>query len=315
MEKIKILLMGFVLLFLVGCEKNTVMTERFFAMDTYMEITVCGTSDIAKAGAEEVKRLEVLLNRDALQSGTVSEETASAIETALYVARETEGAFDPTVAPLTDLWGFYGGNFRVPSADELEQTVAKVDYRRVSLDGNQLDTGDCVLDLGGIGKGFASDRCCELLKRKGVTSAILSLGGNIQTIGRKPDGNLWKIGIADPKNPNETICTLEVENKAAVTSGGYQRNFEQDGKRYHHILNPKTGAPAESELLSVTIIGESATLCDALSTALFVMGFEGAVAFWERKQDFDMILITKDSIYHTSGVTPKDGKKEIRMIQ
>ncbi len=315
MEKIKILLLGLALLFLSGCQKNVAVTEQLFAMDTYMEITVYGDEHAAQKGAEELKRLEGLLNREALTNGTVAEETAQAIKTALVVAHETEGAFDPTVAPLTDLWGFYGGEFSVPSEQELQNTLTQVGYERVSLHGNQLDTGNCVLDLGGIGKGFASDRCCELLKNEGVTSAILSLGGNIQTIGRKPDGSFWRIGIADPQNPNETICTVEVEGKAVVTSGGYQRNFEQNGKQYHHILNPKTGYPAESELLSVTVIGESATMCDALSTALFVMGFDKAVSFWETKKGFDMILITEEIIYHTCGISPKEAMKTLRCLE
>ena len=315
MEKIKILLLGLVFLFLSGCQKNVAVTEQLFAMDTYMEITVYGSSDIAKKGAEELKRLEGLLNREALTNGTLAEETAQVIKTALAVARETEGAFDPTVAPLTDLWGFYGGKFYVPGEQELKQTLTQVGYQKVSLNGNQLDTGNCCLDLGGIGKGFASDRCCELLKTEGVTSGILSLGGNIQTIGRKPDDSLWKIGIADPQKPNETVCSVEVEGKAVVTSGGYQRNFEQNGKEYHHILNPKTGYPAESELLSVTVIGDSATMCDALSTALFVMGLEKAVSYWETKKGFDMVLVTEDDIYHTSGIHPKEAIKTLQCLE
>ncbi len=315
MEKIKILFMSLVLLVLWGCQTNVAVTESLFAMDTYMEITIYGPSEIAKKSVKELERLEGLLNRDALENGTIAEETAQAIETALLVAHETKGAFDPTVAPLTDLWGFYGGNFSVPSEQELQNTLTQVGYQKVSLNGNQLDTGDAVLDLGGIGKGFASDQCCELLKNEGVTSGILSLGGNIQTIGRKPDGSLWKIGIANPKKNNETVCTIEVEEKAVVTSGGYQRKFEQNGKEYHHILNPKTGYPAESELLSVTIIGESGAMCDALSTALFVMGLEKAVSYWEAKKGFDMILVTEEMIYYTPGIDPKEAGKPLRSLE
>ena len=168
MEKIKGLLLAFLLFFLSGCETNATVTERLFAMDTYMEVTICGTSDIAKKGTEELKRLEGLLDREALNNGTVADETAQAIEIALLTARETNGAFDPTVAPLVDLWGFYEGNPCVPNEQELEQALKKVGYEKVSLHGNQLDTGNCSLDLGGIGKGYASDRCFELLKEEGI---------------------------------------------------------------------------------------------------------------------------------------------------
>ncbi|MBE7042226.1 MAG: FAD:protein FMN transferase [Ruminococcaceae bacterium] len=311
MEKIKGFLLVVLVLFLSGCQTSVEVTERLFAMDTYMEITVHGTPEIAKKGAEELKRLEGLLKRDAVKNGKLPKETAFAIQEALDIARETEGAFDPTVAPLSDLWGFYEGEHHVPTEKELKQALSLVDYRQITIEENCLNTGNASLDLGGIGKGFASDYCCRLLKEEGVTSGILSLGGNVQTIGRKADGSMWKIGIANPQNPDEILCFVEVEEKAVVTSGGYQRYFEQAGKRYHHILNPKTGYPAESELLSVTVVGESATQCDALSTALFVMGLEKAVSYWQQENTFEMILVAKDGVYHTPGILPKESKRNL----
>ena len=151
------------------------------------------------------------------------------------------------------------------------------------------------VDLGGIAKGFTSDRVMELFSADGVTSGIISLGGNVQTLGTKPDGSLWRVGIQDPDDSSGIIATIEVADKAVITSGGYQRYFEQDGTTYHHIIDPRTGMPADSGLTSVTIVSDDGTLADGLSTSLFIMGKEAALDYWRAHRDnFDVILVASD---------------------
>ena len=149
------------------------------------------------------------------------------------------------------------------------------------------------VDLGGIAKGYASDKVAELLKEKGVASAIVSLGGNVYGVGTKPDGEKWEVALANPLDANDYCGLISIENQAVVTSGGYQRYFEENGKKYHHIIDPATGYPAESGLLSVTIISDSGTEADVLSTALYVMGLEKALAFWQEHGGFEAIFVTE----------------------
>ena len=159
------------------------------------------------------------------------------------------------------------------------------------------------IDLGAVGKGFTGDLLAEKIKENSVKSALINLGGNVQTIGTKPDGSDWKVGITSPYGEGN-FAVLEISDKAIVTSGGYERYFiGEDGRQYHHILNPETGKPAESGLISVSVIASEGRLCDALSTSLFVMGLEKAENLWKSKNDFDMILVTENGeIYITEGI-------------
>ena len=159
------------------------------------------------------------------------------------------------------------------------------------------------VDLGSVAKGYAGDVLTGLLKANGVKSALLDLGGNIQTVGTKPDGSSWRIGVRDPEDENGYIGVVSVSDKAVVTSGGYERYFEQDGVRYWHILDPETGAPARSGLASVTVVGDSGLLCDALSTALFVMGLDRALEHWRTYRDFEAVFVCEDgSVTVTAGL-------------
>ena len=159
------------------------------------------------------------------------------------------------------------------------------------------------MDLGGIAKGYTSDTVIKLLKDEGVTSAIISLGGNVQTLGTKPDGNLWKVAIQDPFDQNKYVGGVKVSDKAVITSGGYQRYFVKDGVTYEHIVDPKTGKPATSGLSSVTIVTDKGIEGDGLSTALFVMGLDKATEYWRENQDFQAVFITTDGkIYVTEGL-------------
>ncbi len=290
-------------------------SKTIYAMDTVMSIKAYAEdSEVLDKAEDEIKRIEALLTRGSENSEiykinhseetTVSEETAEILRTALEIGYDTDGAFDVSIASVMDLWGFYSQDFYVPADDELAAALKRVDYSRAELDGTTVKTPlDMSLDLGGIAKGYTSDRIMELLSDNGVESAVISLGGNVQTLGNKPDGSEWNVGIIDPFDENEYIGGVKNADKAVITSGGYQRNFEEDGVTYHHIIDPATGYPANSGLSSVTIISDNGIEADALSTALFVLGLEKASEYWRGTKTFEAVFVTdQDEIYITSGL-------------
>lgn len=306
-----------------GKEKSAASNKEYskdvFAMDTYMSLTAYGPhgEEAVTAAVEEVNRLDALwsvssedgevylLNQNG--EGQLSEDSVELMNKAQDLYESTEGAFDVTVYPLMDLWGFTSGDYHVPSKKELSQTLTQVDQSKLTLsgDGNLILGEKQQIDLGGIAKGYTSSKIMEIYKEYGVTSGMVSLGGNVQTLGTKTDGSNWKIGIRDPESKEGDILgVLSISDQAVITSGGYERYFEEDGKTYHHILNPKTGYPADSGLTSVSIVSEDGTLADGLSTALFVMGKEKAISYWrQHKERFDAVLVEEDgSIYVTEGL-------------
>lgn len=307
MHRIKfIAVLGILLLLLSACGKTEV-TVSFFTMDTFLNMRVYGMSskrlEILK---EEALRLENLfsvtrpdseiarLNETGLLMDP-SPETRDLLEKALQIGRETEGALDVTLYPLVREWGFTTGSYQVPAPERIRQLLDLVDYRRVSLSeaAIRLEEG-MALDLGSIAKGYTADYLLARLREEGVTSALLNFGGNVQLIGPRGDGNLWQIAIYNPLDSN-TVGILSLADKAIVTSGGYERHFTgEDGQDYWHILDPATGYPARGGLLSVTVVGEEGWRCDALSTALFVMGPEKAREYWQKHRDFDLVLMTEE---------------------
>ena len=211
------------------------------------------------------------------------------------MAEKTNGTLEPTIYPVLTAWGFTTDNKRVPQSEEITELLKNVDYRRIELSGEELTVPEEMqLDLGAAAKGYTADLITVLLKEQGVNSAILSLGGNIQAIGSRPDGSDWRIGIRAPWEDGY-LGVLEISDSAVVTSGGYENYFEdENGTVYWHILDPSTGYPTNSGLESVTVIGTEGRLCDALSTALFVMGAEKTEAYWQENGGFDMILVTDE---------------------
>lgn len=292
---------------------------QFYAMDTAMSAAVYGSraTEAAQAVQDELFRLDAFLSRTREDSAVsrlnadgaaeADEELAALLLAAQEYTAATSGAFDVTIAPLADAWGFTKEEKRIPGPAELESLLPLVGSERVRIDAAgavRLDAGTQI-DLGGIAKGYAADRAAMLLSQSGIPAASISLGGNIYVRGCKPDGSPWRVGIQDPERTDGFVGVLSLMDSFAVTSGGYQRYFEQDGKTYHHILDPATGLPADSGLTSVTIIaGEPSkvehvpgpgTMCDALSTALFVMGEKRAVEFWRSGvYDFQFVLVTRD---------------------
>lgn len=316
-----------------AAERSTVYVD---SMDTFIELSAFGSNRAAalQAAREEILRLNDILSIgledseisrvNRAGSGTVSADTAAMIREALTLYSETDGAFDLTVYPLMELWGFVSKEYHVPTAEELAETMTRIGAERVVLDDKTglvtLDEGQAI-DLGGIAKGFASQRLMEIFRQYGVESAIVSLGGNMQCLGSKPDGSPWRIGVKDPFNPDFGLSAIvQIVDKAVITSGGYERFFvdEATGTVYRHIIDPATGYPAESGLSSVSIVTADGMLGDGLSTALYIMGLEKAADFWRaHSEDFDAILIDKDgNVYVTAGIADTvTSEHEIRVLR
>lgn len=278
-------------------------------MDTFTEITV--NSKNADEALDFSEELIFKLNNDLNKTsgiisqinsdgnGLLSGYAGKAIKAAYEFSEKTNGSFDLTIAPLIDLWGFYKKEYYVPQDDELKKALKNVDYKKISLYGDKIELNGTKIDIDGIAKGYATDVLVNELKNKNVNSALISLGGNIYALGAN-GSKPWKIGIANPKNPSEYIGTLEIENKAVVTSGSYQRNFTESNILYHHILDPSTGKNPTNKLSSVTVIGKSATECDALSTAFFVMGIEKACEYLSYAPNIGAIFINDDNTAYIS---------------
>lgn len=302
-------------LLLSGCS-STAETLSFESMDTFMQVSLYGDKKTAEAVQNEILRLEALFNAndpnskvsELNQSGFVEDEDVfKVLEGALKVSQSTDGALDPSVYPLVEEWGFISRDFHIPDKSTIDELLQHVDHTQIALNFNRTYIPEKMkLDLGAVAKGYAADRAKEILAEKEVKSAILSLGGTVAAVGTKPDGSDWKVGISDPESTGGYFATVTLRDKIVATSGSYERFFEQDGKRYCHILDPKTGMSADSGVVSVSIISDNGLYCDALSTALFVMGAEKAQAYWKNQQDlppFDYILLDDTGkVYVTDGV-------------
>ena len=233
----------------------------------------------------------------------------------------TNGAFDITIAPVMDAWGFTGDSFRVPEQSELDTLLKKVNSDAIQMLGSPSDSVTLgegqAIDLGGIAKGYTSDCVEAVFYDHEIENGKISLGGNVFVLGTKPDGSDWRVGIKDPRNESGLAAILSLRDAYAITSGGYERYFEENGKTYHHIIDPSTGYPADSGLLSVTVVAAdngpdwagagNGAMCDAFSTALFVMGEEQALDFWRNGgYDFDLVLVTEDGrVVITAGLADR----------
>lgn len=298
-----------------GSAKELTAEREIFAMDTYMTLKAYGTraEEAVSAAVEEINRLDQLLSAEDKQSEIyllnengseiVSDDTAHLIGRALALYQTTEGAFDITVYPLMAEWGFTTQTYHVPDKKTIRKLLQHVDASQIEYDEKENFVSlpaSVKVDLGGIAKGYTSNRIMEIYEKYGLTGGLVSLGGNVQTYGTKPDGEAWNVAVRYPDETTgadeEYLGILSMQaGKAVITSGGYERYFEQNGKTWHHILNPETGYPAESGLTSVTIISEDGTLADGLSTALFIMGKDKALAYWEENRKlFDVVLMEAD---------------------
>ena len=234
----------------------------------------------------------------------ISEDLASLLSQGLSITRESDGAFDIAIAPLTSLWDFTAEDPKVPDDAAIQKALPLCSSDGVTIDGQDitLPSDDIQFDVGAIAKGYIADRLKDFLVKKGVNSAIINLGGNVLCIGSKPDGTPYKVGIQKPfADRNETEAVMDITGKSVVSSGIYERCFKQGGKLYHHILNPQTGYPYENGLISVTIISDQSVDGDALSTTCFALGLEDGLKFAEKK-GVQAVFITEDyELHYTDG--------------
>lgn len=304
-------------LLLTGCalasREEAVTETAIWAMDTKMSLRLYGDTDGTGMAALTaiLNRLDRSLDpmsRDSALTGlngggeTEDGDILSLVLAAQKISAQTEGALDITLLPASQLWGFGTDRCAVPPAGELEalQGLVGMDKLTVGEGTVSIPTGT-MLDFGALAKGYAADRCRAWMEAAGL-SGILSLGGNIQTVGTKPDGSDWIIGVQDPEDMGRYLLTLRLTGSvAAVSAGDYQRYFIQDGVRYCHILDPRTLAPVQGSLRSVTVVAEEGLWADGLSTALFVLGREAGIALWRSLGDFEAVWIEADG---TVWITP-----------
>lgn len=291
-----------------------------FYFDTVVTMTVYTDDESLLADVQkECQRYDQLLSKTAEDSDVwrinhsqgqrvaVSDETREILEKALEYSRLSDGAFDVTIEPCVALWDFSEDSDKtLPDEKALAQAAERVDWQQVDIneDGVLLPEG-VTIDLGAIAKGYITDRIADFMRQRGVESGYLNFGGNVLTIGGKPNGEPWSIGIRDPKAPGgqDIIGAVKSRDMAVVTSGIYERGFDLDGVRYHHLLDPATGWPVQNELAGVTIVAEDAFDADALSTTVFNLGLEAGVDFVEQLEGVEAIFVTgEDDLIWTSGL-------------
>ena len=297
-----------------GCGAQTKKySESFDAMDTFMQVDVYGDEQAMKDIKAEITRLDGLLSTtgedsdvskiNKTGSATADEAVLGLAESALDLCRDTGGALDITVYPVVEEWGFISKDYKIPDKKTLSDLLRLVDHNKVTVkDGRITLSKGAKLDFGAVAKGYAADRAKAILNGSKSDSALLNLGGTVLAYGEKEGGKKWKIGIADPENSAGYMGYITCKDKIIATSGSYERCFTgDDGKTYSHIIDPKTGVPVDNGIESVTIISDSGTLSDALSTALFVMGREEAERYHKAHGGFDYIILTSDKKAYVSG--------------
>lgn len=287
---------------------NTPYETTVFAFDTYIKFEIYGknSKEAVQAGKTFIYDMEnemsaykensVIYKYNHAAAGDkikCSPEVLELIEKSIYINEITDGAFDITIYPLCELWDIK--NASVPPADsDIRSTLEKIGCENIETDGEYLIKHEgTMLDLGGIAKGYLSDKLRVIMKNHGIKRGIINLGGNVTVIGEKGKNKAWHIGIADPKETNEAITSVSVSDTNVITSGAYQRYFEYNGKIYHHILSPYTGYPSFGNLDSVTVCGSDGALCDGIATAAFILGREKGERLL-KKLDLSGIFVTTD---------------------
>lgn len=313
-------------LFVSSCTNPDQMyKESRVLMDTYCTITVVSPSkekarEAIDAGYAEIAKLDKYLNNFSPESEVsavsreaganrvpVSWETIDLMQKTMGISAETGGAFDPTIAPVLKLWSFSGrpASPSLPSGDAVKNALKLVDYRKIKVAAGSseifLEEKGMELDLGGIAKGYAADRAVEAIKAKGIKAALVAIAGDIRGYGLSTSGAAWKVGIQDPRPVNtdsekpweDIFASVYLKDRAISTAGDYQRFFIRDGKRYHHIIDPLTGYPSDSGLISVSVIAPEGYIADGIDTAILILGAEKGMKLLESK-GLDGVLVTAD---------------------
>ena len=305
--------------FLLGCSKEKFYSNEFFAMDTWMTVQIPNVSSEEEI-AGHLKNIEARIRElensfsvtlqasDLYKLNNSSEETIkpesndfiNILTEALEYEQLTNRAFSPRLYKISKEWGFTTGTYQIPDADILKTYLEEVRASEISVDNNIVTrTPGIMIDFGAIAKGYATDVVVEYLKANNIPKAIINLGGNVYVLGSKDKETGWTVGINDPF-ADRLLGTIELSDACVVTSGNYERYFEREGKRYHHIIDSTTGYPTDNGLVSVTIISADASYADALSTALFVMGTDKAIEFWRNNDDFAFVIVTENKeIYYS----------------
>lgn len=320
-------LIGIILiLILVSGNNKEYISREFYSLGTLNQLKISGRK-ANKSIDESIRRLCEIDDKMSVfkedseiskinqyagkQNQIVSKDTYYVIDTAIKYCLLSEGTFDITIRPIVALWGIGKEDVKVPSIKEIQEKLRIVNYKDIIIDKNNcsilLKNEKQEIDVGGIAKGYAADEVRDIMIKNKIKSALINLGGNIFVIGTKDDGNAWTVGIQNPfKRRGEFALTISVINKSVVTSGSYERYFEAGGKTYHHIINPSTGYPSESDIVSATIISDNSIDGDGLSTGVYIMGVFKAMRLIEEIKGLDAIFITKNKeVYVTSGLSGK----------
>ncbi|OPY56266.1 MAG: Thiamine biosynthesis lipoprotein ApbE precursor [Pelotomaculum sp. PtaU1.Bin035] len=316
----------FVIVACSGCRLKHAQLKEFtdekFIMDTLIRVTVYsddeqkgkGALDKAFAEFERINNLTdrfpkegentsvssdvIRINENAgIQPVQVSADTLNIVQRSIYYAQLSGGSFDITIGPIMDLWGFGKNVQRVPSDDQIEKALSLVDYRKVVVDPDNgtvyLQQPGMSLDFGGVAKGYATEEAAKILRELGIEHAIINAGGNVYALGARPDGSPWRVGVRDPRNEDGLLAILSVKDISVVTSGDYERYFEEGGLRYSHLIDPSTGKQAR-DLMQTTVVAESSTDADIINKPLFVLGRRQGMSFAESLQGVGAIFVGAD---------------------
>lgn len=315
-----------IVIFITSNSKKTYIVKEFYSLGTTNQLKVYG-KNANKAIRQSIKKVYEIddkmsvfkefseiskINKNAgKEMQIVSKETFYVIQKAIKYCSLSKGAFDITIRPIVALWGIGKAYQHIPPINEIKENLKFVNYKNIVIDENTssifLKNEKQEIDVGGIAKGYAADEVKNIILKNGIKSALINLGGNILSIGTKEDGTPWNVGIQDPtRTRGEFAITIRVVSKSVVTSGNYERYFDQNGKRFHHIINPITGYPSEGDIISATIISDNSIDGDGLSTGVYIMGVRKAIKLIEEINGVDAILITKNKeVYVTSGMIGK----------
>lgn len=290
-----------------SCEKSGMFFDTFITISIYDRNDPEILNECFRLCSEYENMLSATINGsdiDRINSSNgaitpVSYDTYKLIEDSIYYSEISDGLFDISIYPVYSLWDFRDSDARIPNDSDIQDALTHVNYNNIVLNSEQsvkLSDKSSAIELGGIAKGYIADMLADYLKKCNISSAIINIGGDIHVIGAKSNNTPFVIGIKDPNNTQDVLCALKINDICVATSGTYERSFEYEGKIFHHILNPKTGYPADTDIKSVTVITDSSEKADALCTCLILFGSQRALDFIENEENTEAIIVTNNNI-------------------